>query len=213
MTDQDPSPPLLELAQQVLADCKIITDHLARNGLPSPSLAADAYPFFPGTGPPGVDTFPRLSDDIRAARTRLRVAAASLAQLAAGPADAAMTCLIGHWMTACLQYIYHFRLAEHVPVDGDISYKYLAAKAGVVPNQCARVLKFVATEGFFHQTRPGHGAHTALSKMLLMPDFRDTVGYVTEESFAGGPKMVEAAEKYPGSGGKERDVLEPGPQR
>ncbi|EXJ53874.1 hypothetical protein A1O7_09210 [Cladophialophora yegresii CBS 114405] len=202
MAHQDPNPTLLELAQQVQADCRIIIDHLARNALPSPSLAADAYPFFPGTGPPGVDTFPRLNEDIRKARTRLQVAATTLAQLAAGPADAALTGTIGHFMSACLQYIHHFRLAEHVPVDGDISYKDLAAKAGVVSNQCARVLKFAATKGWFRQTRPGHVTHTAISKMLLMPDFRDTIGYVTGESFAGGPKMVEAVEKYPGSAEK-----------
>jgi 6-hydroxytryprostatin B O-methyltransferase len=196
------SPSLLELAQQVQASSQIIVDHLQRNALPSPSLAADAYPFFPGTGPPGVDTFPRLSEDIRTARTQLRVAAANLVQLAAGPAEAAFTCLTGHWMSACLQFIYHYRLAEHVPVSADISYTDLAVKAGVVPNQCTRVLKFVATHGFFHQTRPGHVAHSAMSKMLLVPDFRDTVGYVTEESFMGAPKLVEATEKFPGSGEK-----------
>ncbi|KIW62946.1 hypothetical protein, variant [Phialophora macrospora] len=202
MADQHLSPSLLELAQLVQANSQIIVDHLQRNGLPLPSLAADAYPFFPGTGPPDVDTAPRLSDDIRTARTRLRVAAATLVHLAAGPADAAFTHITGHWMSACLQFVYHHRLAEHVPLDGDVSYTDLAAEAGVVPNQCARVLKFVATNGFFRQTRPGHVAHTAMSKMLLVPDFRDAVGYMTEESFVAAPKLVEAAEKYPGSGEK-----------
>ena len=36
-------------------------------------------------------------------------------------------------MTASLLFIYHYKLAEHIPVDGDISYKDLAAKAGRPP--------------------------------------------------------------------------------
>ena len=128
---------MLELAQQIQANSQLVTDYLKQNRLPLPSLAADAYPFFPGTGPPEVDIFPRLNDDVRNARAQLRVAAAHLLQLAAGPAEAAFSFMTGHFSSACLQYIYHFGLAEHIPVDSDISYKELAARAGVDPNQCA----------------------------------------------------------------------------
>ncbi len=109
------------------------------------------------------------------------------------------TLLTGHITTACMQYIYNYRLAEHIPVDKDISYKELAEKAGVVQNQCTRILKFVSTQNFFRQTRPGHVGHTAMSKLLLVPDFRDVVGYLTEESFPGGPKLVENTKRNPGS--------------
>ncbi|KAJ9605325.1 hypothetical protein H2200_009982 [Cladophialophora chaetospira] len=190
---------LLELAQQVLASSKIISDHLEKNSLPPLSLVADAYPFFPGTGPLDVDVFPRLDENIRNARTQLRDAAVALQQLAAGPAEAAWDFMTGHFTSATLQYVYHFHIAEHVPVDKDISYKELADTAGVDQSQCTRILKFMATQNFFQQTRPGYIGHTAMSKLLLVPDFRDTVGYVTEESFSGAPRLSENAEKYPGS--------------
>ncbi|OQV00538.1 hypothetical protein CLAIMM_06020 [Cladophialophora immunda] len=197
MSDLDVS--ILDLAQQIQANANTISEYLQQNSLPPLSLAADAYPFFPGTGPDNVDRFPRLNEDILNARTRVREACATLLQLVSGPAEASFGFLSSHFMSACMQYIYHYRLAQGVPVAGDISYKDLAAETGTLEGQCARVLKYAMTQNLFRQSRPGHVAHTALSMTLLQPDFRDIVGYITEESFLAAPRLVEAADKYPGS--------------
>ncbi|OAG44671.1 hypothetical protein AYO21_01161 [Fonsecaea monophora] len=190
---------ILELAQQIQTNTNTISEYLQHNSLPPLSLAADASPFFPGTGPTNVDKCPRLTEDILNARTQVREACATLLQLVSGPADATWDFLGGHYMSACMQYIYHYRLAEGVPVSGDISYKDLATETGTLEGQCARVLRLAMTKNMFRQSRPGYVAHTALSVTLLQPDFRDILGYVTEESFIGAPRLVEATEKYPGS--------------
>ncbi|OAP61994.1 hypothetical protein AYL99_04197 [Fonsecaea erecta] len=197
MTDLNLS--ILDLARQVQDSASTISKYLEQNSLPTLSLAADAYPFFPGTGPASVDSYPRLSEDILKARSQIQDACNALSQLVSGPAEASFSFLTQHFMSACMQYIYHYRLAEGVPVSGDISYKDLAAKTGTLEGQCARVLKHAMTQNMFRQSRPGHVAHTALSATLLQPDFRDIAGYVTEESFLAAPRLVEAAEKYPGS--------------
>ncbi|KIX98360.1 uncharacterized protein Z520_05661 [Fonsecaea multimorphosa CBS 102226] len=195
----DPNVSILDLAQQIQTNANAISEYLQQNSLPPLSLAADAYPFFPGTGPTGVDRYPRLNEDILKARSQVREACGALLQLVSGPAEASWNLLTVHFMSACLQYIYHYRLAEEVPVTGDISFHDLAAKTGTLESQCARILKLAMSQNMFRQSRPGYVAHTALSATLLQPDFRDLVGYVTEESFLGAPRLVEAAEKYPGS--------------
>ncbi|EXJ76339.1 uncharacterized protein A1O5_00847 [Cladophialophora psammophila CBS 110553] len=190
---------ILDLARQIQTNASTISEYLRQNSLPSLSLVADAYPFFAGTGPTNVDRYPRLDEDIFDARTKLREACGILLQLVSGPTEASLSLLLSHFMSACMQYIYHYRLAEGVPVAGDISYNDLAAKTGTLEGQCARVLKYAMTQNMFRQSRPGHVAHTALSKTLLAPDFRDMVGYATEESFLAAPSLVEAVDKHPGS--------------
>ncbi|KAK5552905.1 hypothetical protein LTR46_008980 [Exophiala xenobiotica] len=43
---------IVELAQQIQSDTRLISSYVAENSLPELSLSADAYPFFPSTGPP-----------------------------------------------------------------------------------------------------------------------------------------------------------------
>ena len=190
---------MLDLVQQIEANTKLLSDYLQQNSLPAPSLAANSYPCFPGTGPPDVDRYPRINEDVRQARIQLRESCASLMQVAAGPAEAAFACLALQWTTPCMQFVYRYRLAEHVPVEGDISYESLASKAGVAQGQCTRVLKYLMTQSFFRLSRPGYVAHNALSKMFLSPGFNDVAGYLTEETFVGSAKLAEATEKFAGS--------------
>jgi hypothetical protein len=53
-----PSPSILSLASQIQTATKLIQEHLKSNSLPALSFAADAFPFFPGTGPSAIDPTP-----------------------------------------------------------------------------------------------------------------------------------------------------------
>jgi hypothetical protein len=188
-----------ELTQLVQESSKTISEYLQKHSLPEPTLKADAFPFFPGTGAPDVDPYPRIPEDVRKARLQLQEAAYNLAQMASGPTDAIFELMIGHYAMVSMQFVYHYRICELVPVRGDISYRELAEKAGVLENQCTRVVKHLITRNFLCQPRPGHVAHTALSMMARVPELRDGMGYLTEESFPGAPHIVEASKRFQGS--------------
>lgn len=193
------SPSLTGLAKTIQTHTATLSAYLKQNSLPPVSLDADAYPFFPGSGPADVDPSPRLTEEVRNARAELRDACTTLLQLVSGPAEAFFTHATGHFQSAALQVIYHFHLAEGVPIDGEISYQQLATKCGLAENHCTRVLKLAMTQNVFRQPRPGYVAHTALSKMLLNPDMSDMTGYILEESFFSAGRISETFEKYPGS--------------
>ncbi|KIW99131.1 uncharacterized protein Z519_00794 [Cladophialophora bantiana CBS 173.52] len=173
---------ILGLARQIQTNASTISEYLRQNSLSSLSVAADAYPFFPGTGPTNGDRYPRLDEDIFDARTQLREACGTPLQLVLGSAEASLSLLLSHFMSACMQYIYHYRLAEGVPVAGDISYKDHAAKIGALEGQRVRSAEICNNPEYISAIKSG-----------------DMVGYATEESFLAALKLAEAVDKHPGS--------------
>lgn len=57
-------PSITTLASQIQKDANIVDRHLKSNSLPPLSLAEDAFPFFPGTGPAGPDPFQSVPEDV-----------------------------------------------------------------------------------------------------------------------------------------------------
>lgn len=203
MTDLSPS--ITFLADQIQRNTKTIESYLKSNSLPPLSLAEDAFPFFPGTGPAAIDPFPAPPIEVTEARRDLRESCELLLQLASTPVETLMWNILTahHHSSACLQYVYHFKIADAVPLKGSISYGDLADKAGVDESQCTRIVRMLITQHVFHEASAGYVSHTAISKLLTLPGVRDTVGYIVEESFIGAPHISETAERYRGSG--ERD--------
>jgi 6-hydroxytryprostatin B O-methyltransferase len=101
-----------------------------------------------------------------------------------------------HHTSAFLQYIYHFKIAEAVPADGDVSYEVIALKRGLDKNQCGRVLRMVMTNDYFNEPRPGNVAHIAGSKLLLNQRVNDTIGYLMEEGFPAASRISETVDKF-----------------
>jgi hypothetical protein len=171
MTTSKKSPSLLELVQQIQANVDLISSHIKKNSLPVPTTAADAFAFFPGTGPPELDSFPRIPEDVREARASVLSACQTLSQLIDGPSQAAFAAVTPHWHSGAMQYIYHFQIAKHVPLDGDIGYQDLAANTNTDENKTRRIVRLAVTLGFFQERRSGYVSHTAMSRILLNPDF------------------------------------------
>ncbi|KAJ9657495.1 hypothetical protein H2198_004256 [Neophaeococcomyces mojaviensis] len=196
-----PAPSVIDIASQIQVNAAIVDNYLRSNSLPPLSLAEDAFPFFPGTGPTAIDPFPSVPTEVAEARRSLRDSCELLLHLASTPAEVLFWNIAcsHHHSGACLQYVYHFSLADAVPLKDQISFSDLANKTGVDERQCTRILRMLMTQHVFYEPVPGHVSHTAMSKLLTVPSLRDSIGYLLEEGFIGAGKISEAAEKYPGS--------------
>ncbi|KIX03594.1 uncharacterized protein Z518_07147 [Rhinocladiella mackenziei CBS 650.93] len=195
----DLTPSIIALAETIKANTETVSNYLQKNSISPLSLSPDAYPFFPGTGPPGIEPFPKPPPEILDARKQVREACELLSQLVTGPVDHFFHFMCDHFHSAGLQFIYHFRIAEYVPDEGDISFKDLASKAGVDEGRCTRILRMQMTYNYFREPRKGYVAHTVGSKLFNHPTKRDGLGYIIEEGFPGSSKICEAFEKFPGS--------------
>ena len=191
------TPSLTDLAAQIQDNTATIQAFLSENSIPAPSFDANAFPFFPGTGPAGLDPFPAPPAAVLEARANLRQACETLFQLTTSPAELVVPYVCSYHSTACAQYMYHFKVPEAVPVDGSITYRELAAKTGTPEPQLKRLMRQMMTHRYFCEPVPNSVAHTAGSKLLI--PMRDFIGYITEESFPGASHISETAEKFPNS--------------
>ena len=190
-------PSILDLASQVQTATKVVHDYIEQNSFPPLSFSADAFPFFPGTGPAGVDPFPHPPTSVLDARRDVLQACETLLQLMATPADHVIWYYgCGYHTSTCLQYLYHFQIAAAVPLEGETSYEAIARKRGLDENKCRRILRMAMTSNYFYEPRPGYVAHTAGSKLLLDPHINDTVGYIMDETFPSAGRIGATVEKF-----------------
>jgi hypothetical protein len=89
------TPSILSLASQIQTATKLVQEHLESNALPALSFAADAFPFFPGTGPSTFDRFSPPPESVISARRDILQTCETLIQLMTSPADHLI------WYTAC----------------------------------------------------------------------------------------------------------------
>jgi 6-hydroxytryprostatin B O-methyltransferase len=100
-----------------------------------------------------------------------------------------------------LRFIYHFKLADAVPLDGKISYKELSEKAGVDEKRVKTIIRYAMTNNIFREPKAGYVAHTAGSSLFVkQKGVRDWVGYTSEETYPASAKLVEATKKWGASG-------------
>lgn len=194
----DLSPSITLLSEEIREYAATVETYLSSNSLPPLSLAEDALPFFPGTGPTAVDPFPSPPGDIEAARSKLQQSCELLLQLVSTPSEVLFWRMVTshHQNSACLQYVYHFGIAEAVPSNGSISYKDLASKVGINESQCTRILRTLMTQNCFMEKTTGNVSHTAISKFMTIPNVRDSLGYLLEEGFMGAGRLAETAERH-----------------
>lgn len=96
--------------------------------------------------------------------------------------------------------MYQFDIANHVPLNGQVSYADIAAKTGQDETNIRRVIRHAITNRVFCEPREGYVAHTAASAVLVKDhQMVDWSGLCLSEFYGGSAKTIEAMEKYPGS--------------
>lgn len=177
---------LLQLATQIAESTPVVDKWLSEQDIKL-SIDVDSAEAFPANAPIAV---------LEARRT-VREATKELNILITGPAQHLrwQSCVY-HDMSS-LRWVYHFKLADYVPLEGSISYEEVAKKAGVNHLQCKRIMRHAMTNSIFREPEIGFVAHTAASALLVRNrGVRDWVGYTTEESYLCSAKLVEATEKW-----------------
>lgn len=99
-----------------------------------------------------------------------------------------------------LHAVYHFRLAQAVPLDRGISFDELARTSGVDVVNVKRIVRHAMTNRVFRELRPGFVSHSAASRALLDDAaLHDWVGLCSSDFFPAAARTVDAMEKWPGS--------------
>ncbi|KAF3180262.1 hypothetical protein TWF106_008673 [Orbilia oligospora] len=190
-------PKLSELAAQIAENAKILEDYIESQGLPYPSFAADGPAKFPL---PPVGSTPEV-EKLHAARLQVLEASKSMLDLTAGPSEMLQWLVWGFNDTSTIHVIHHFKIAQHVPETGDISFTELSEKINVSSLKLRQILRYAMTNRIFCEPRQGYIGHTALSLLLRDEDSPEWawIGYNTEELCRTGPALVPCLEKYPHS--------------
>jgi SAM-dependent methyltransferase len=99
-----------------------------------------------------------------------------------------------------LRVIYHFGVAQHVPLDNHISFADLAKACNVDEKLLTRLLRHAMVLHLFHEPKAGYVAHTVDSRLLATDsDLFDAVGCLLEDMGVGCQSITNAMEKWPGS--------------
>ncbi|KAL8934423.1 MAG: hypothetical protein Q9216_005923 [Gyalolechia sp. 2 TL-2023] len=158
---------------------------------PSPSLAAD------GVHVP----IPSGETETLAARDAILHATRELRNLVLGPLGILMN--IGSNEVLCLQAIYRYKIAQSFGFDEQPSFETVSEACGLNVQDLQRIVRYSMTDNIFIEPKPGHIAHTAVSRLLASsPPVNDFVGNVCEIRFPASTRAVDALEKY----GKSQDA-------
>jgi hypothetical protein len=178
------------LAKSILRDAEIVDKYIEDHGLPKPSIESSGPPFL------------RIQDSqVAAAHADLLANVHLTEHLALGPATAwtgTMNGPAGDLVTNAA--IYQFRIADFVPVEGDVPFEQVAKEAGMDLRDFKIVVRYAMTNYIFQETRPNYIAHTAASRALkdnkLM---RALMGMGRYELFPALSSEMESLQNFPGS--------------
>ncbi|KAK2593655.1 hypothetical protein QQS21_008659 [Conoideocrella luteorostrata] len=177
-------PSLTSMAEAILAQAKKIDAYLEAQG--------SSYPSFEE------DTLDELPDKLQNERWALANSANELKQLVRG-AEARVTDTAMSWTDVlALTVVYHYNLADAVPLDGSASYAQIAAASGLKEDFCRRFLRIAMSNYVFNEDQTTrHVLHTASSRRLVTETgLRDLLGLELEDIAPASSKLIEVWEKY-----------------
>ncbi|KAF2491084.1 putative O-methyltransferase [Lophium mytilinum] len=175
---------IAELAAAVAHHTQRIDRYLAENRLPYPSFDAD--------GPANLG----LPPDLEQSRTAALQATQELNDLLQGPRDLLFN--HHHNILVYLKLVSRFDLANKLPVDGEITFRELAATIGIDCAALTRVLRLGIAYRIFKEPRPGVIAHSAASRQIADdPRVASWVGANVDDMWPAAERVVEALVKWP----------------
>lgn len=158
---KSPSPSLADQANTILQAASQLEKGLRDHGLPQPTFEA-------GGRKDWHDCSQHTA--ILQARSALIDASQAMLELALGPSDYLSSLMMaGRQKLDVLQTLDTLKVAQTVPLDGEIAVSELAEKLGLKEDVLQRQLGFAYLMGLFRECpmKRGHIAHTALSSVLL----------------------------------------------
>ncbi|KAJ8133083.1 hypothetical protein O1611_g541 [Lasiodiplodia mahajangana] len=177
-------PSLSSMAESILARAKKLDAYLEARNI--------AYPSFDD------DTLDKLPGELQDERWALSSDVNGLKQLCRGAAQNTLDCAYS-WADALgLRVVYHYKLANAVPLDGTVSYGEIAAASGLKEDLCRRFVRLaIGSHIFDEDLETQRVRHTASSRRLATDQkFVDVVGFAVDELGPASSKLIHVWEKY-----------------
>lgn len=105
---------------------------------------------------------------------------------------------VQHNFLAHLKLISRYDIAHKVPMNGERTFKDLAAEIGIDEGALTRILRMGIAYRVFQEPRPGVIKHSAASRQIA--DDTRAAGWVAanvDEMWPAAEKLVDALEKWP----------------
>ncbi|KAI1292423.1 O-methyltransferase-domain-containing protein [Xylaria venustula] len=184
-------PSLTSFAERIVARAKKLDAYLETNNI--------AYPSFED------DTLDLLPDELQDERWALANDLNELKQLSRGAAPTTLDCAL-NWTDALgLRVVYHYKLANAVPLNGTASYTEIASASGLRENLCRRFIRIaMGSRIFVEDPLTQRVRHTASSRLLATDQgFADAVGLEIDDFGPASSKLIDVWEKH------QQDIAEP----
>ncbi|KAI1175673.1 S-adenosyl-L-methionine-dependent methyltransferase [Nemania sp. FL0916] len=180
---------LPELGDLIRSRTHSINNAVKAAGEPLPSFDRDtAYKALPYT------------QELEGQRAELLEALDELRALALGPAEHVYTLTYRAPVTlATFDILYKYRIAEHLPLDGALSYKQLGARCGLAESDTRRYVQSAIALRVFEEGADGLVRHNAASAALANTILYDWIGYATWGLGAASVKAADALKRWPES--------------
>ena len=144
------------IAKSILHDAELLDEYIRANNLPRPSFSADA------------PTRTVFTGEATTAHASLLANTHRLHLLAEGPAMFWVPSLVGARGDSITNAaVYHFKIADHVPLNSRASFEDVAEKCGLALRDFKMVVRYAMTNFIFCEPNPGFIAHTAASRLLV----------------------------------------------
>ncbi|KAI6080974.1 putative O-methyltransferase [Hypoxylon rubiginosum] len=180
---------ILELGVRIGRNTAKVNDYLATNNLPQPSFDVDGPSQFP---------IPHDESEISAARQAVLHDCLELRALMLGPREYLTS--FQHNELVGQQVITRFKLAEAVPIGGEVTFTELAAISGLHEVHLRKILRLAIAQHIFCEPRPGVVAHSAVSRLIAENKvLADWLRYSTDDLWHAAYHMGDAMARYPGS--------------
>jgi hypothetical protein len=162
---------MVDLAATITRETQKLNKYMKDNNLPPISFDVSS-PL----------NFPKLSDEAKRSRDIVMQATNDLCDLVTGPRESIRWMSWAHNKSLSLHAIYHYRMAEAVPVHGTATFKEISEKTGLDETNVKRFLRHAMTSRIFKEVEPGVVAHTPKSRVLAEDKAMDDwVGFCTED--------------------------------
>ncbi|KAJ3578712.1 hypothetical protein NPX13_g1853 [Xylaria arbuscula] len=184
-------PSFTSMAETILARAKKLDAYLETHNI--------AYTSFED------DTLDQLPDELQDERWALANDANELKQLSRGAAHTTLDCALSWTDALGLRVVYHYKLANAVPLDGTASYAEIATASGLKEDLCRRFIRLaMGSHVFTEDPETQRVRHTASSRRLATDQiFSDAVGLEIDDLGPASSRLINVWEKY------AQDIAEP----